>query len=224
MIELDKDYSWSTHQPLLQTILEIFKPELIMELGVGKYSTPVFTKYNFKELICVECDNNWLQSVKDTIVLKENINFIYHDLGKDITLGTFPHQLTEKQRFDITQYYQELSKEIFKKSTQPKFLFVDNHTCCRTIAINTLYKNFDIIAYHDCEPAGIKWYEYYFEKDLEKDYDHYVLKSPISWTGCFINKGLNATESKLKHVSISNINEYCKKVGLTNDRMILAKE
>lgn len=221
---MDKDYSWSTHQSMLQTILYTFKPELLVELGVGKYSTSVLLDYNFKELICIECDSDWLQFIKNSVSPKENVTFIHHDLGKEITLGTFLYQLTEEQKENIIHYYEDFSKKISEKNLQPKFLFVDNHTCCRTLAINTLYKDFDIIAYHDCEPLGIKWYEYYFKEDLEKEYDHYILKSPSSWTGCFFHKKLNITESVFINNSIPYIEEYCKKVGLDNDRIILVKE
>ena len=91
------------------------------------------------------------------------------------------------------------------------------------MAINGLYKQFDVIIYHDCEPRAIRWYEYYFKEDLKESFDHYVLKTPRSWTGCFINPSLEI-EAQLfaniqKHIAL-----YSNEIGVDPSLIYLDKE
>ena len=41
-MELDRSYAWSTHRPLLQSLVSTLKPKYILELGMGVHSTPIF--------------------------------------------------------------------------------------------------------------------------------------------------------------------------------------
>lgn len=204
-MKIDSNYEWSTHRPLLQGVVAAFKPDFILELGMGVFSTPIFVDYAPEELLCVENDEEWLNHMKASFGYEHQM--LLHKLDPNILLGTHPYQLTPEQRSDITNYYKELSKVIEDKKSTTKFLFVDNFTCCRTIAINNLYKNFDIIAYHDCQPEGIAWYEYYFDEGLTNGYTYHLLKTPTSWTGVFIKNTLDYTE--LSKVITPFITEYC---------------
>lgn len=215
-------YGWSTHQPLLRALLKTFSPKFILELGVGLHSTPIFIDYDPDELMCVENDNEWLHKIKTQCSFKKEHTLIFHDLGCGINLQTFLNQLNTEQKIGIVNYYKKLSDLIQNKTKYPKLMFVDNFTCCRSSAINVLYKNFDIVVYHDCEPAGIDWYEYYFVDDLKNRFNSYKLKSQANWTGCFINKNLNQDE--LKQNILPYISEYRANNKLYSDKIYLEKE
>lgn len=219
IMEIEDYYGWSTHRPLLQTLVAVYKPQFILELGVGVYSTPIFIDYTPKELMCIENDEKWFNHMKSKF---SGCNIILHKLDDSIDLDTFPKQLTKEQTNNITNYYNNLCKQLQSNDSHLKMLFVDNFTCCRAIAINTLYKAFDIVAYHDCEPKGIDWYEYYFVDDLKKEFNSYMLKAPASWAGVFIKHDLD--QSKLYTTIIPYINKYCGENRLNNKQVYLEKE
>jgi hypothetical protein len=83
-----------------------------------------------------------------------------------------------------------------------------------------MFDSFDIIVYHDCEPAGVVWYEYTFSELLYQKYDNFILTCPTAWTGCFIKKSLNA-EHNLRNTIASHINKYCENIGIDQGLMIL---
>jgi hypothetical protein len=35
---------WGSHLPLLESLIQVVHPELILELGVGRHSTPLFAR------------------------------------------------------------------------------------------------------------------------------------------------------------------------------------
>ena len=192
MINLAKKWDWSTHQPVIKAILKEFHPDLIVELGMGNFSTPILSSQDGR-YVGIDNDSEWFN-----FVTKE-----YHLEGKDIRLQEIKHpiaykwnQLTDQEQIDIIMYYQLRQIEFSFDRGKMKFLFVDNHTCARTQAINIMGIAFDIIVYHDCEPAGIPWYSYYFNDQIRVNYDKYELQTPRSWTGCFIKKGIEHNLTK----------------------------
>lgn len=210
-MELAQDYSWSTHQPLLYSLLECFEPEFVLELGVGLYSTPIFSNdQNIKKLISVENDKEWYEHILKNINFKSNHELFWHDL-KELNKYMFLKDLNESQIKRLKENYEDIYNTTCDSNYNLKLLFVDNFTCCRTIAINTLYKYFDIIVYHDAE--GVDWYDYdKFDEDLILKYHRYILQSERSWTGCFIKNDLK----NLKYVS-ENIKQYIQKYCIENN-------
>lgn len=197
MINIATGWAWSTHQPLLKAVLKEFNPDLIVELGMGNYSTPILSSGNGR-YVGIDNDSEWLD-----FVIKEN-----HFEGKDIRLQEIKHpiaykwnQLTDQEQIDIINFYKLRQIEFTFDRGKMKLLFVDNHTCARTQAINIMGTAFDVIIYHDCEPLGIPWYSYYFNDQIKNDYDKYELRTPKSWAGCFIKKGI-------KHNLTETINEF----------------
>jgi len=207
-MKIDKDYSWSTHIPLLNAILDVFNPQLILELGMGLYSTKLFLDYNPKRLICIEQDKKWMNYIKDMYAINDS-DVAMHYMHDDIKIGTFLRQLTAEQKEEISRYYRLVGRVTTSNSLTPRLLFVDNYTCCRTIAINALYEHFDVIVYHDCEPnAAIYCYEYKFDENLLINYNHYILRTPRSWTGCFVRREFN-NYSELESDIEPYIEQYC---------------
>lgn len=208
-MKIEDDYEWSSHQPLLNLLLNFFKPKLILELGMGIYSTPIFLEYNPEQLICIENNKEWFEYMLKSYTFKNKNIVNFHNLPDDINIGTFLNKLTESQRFEISKYYIDLANEIKENPNFPKLMFVDNYTCCRTLAINNMHNSFDIIVYHDCQPKGIIWYEYYFDEAINNKFTSYILRTPRGDTGCFINKRLKYTDNALKETLTTYSNKYC---------------
>lgn len=201
-----ENYAWSTHQPLLHTVLEFFEPKFIVELGIGLYSTPIFSNYKSAQLVSIENDKEWIEYISKKLNLEYKI--IFHDIGPDLDKTSFVKDMTQDQKRKIKDYYINFKNQYMYTYLSPKLLFVDNYTCCRTIAINTLYSSFDIIIYHDAE--GVEWYEYYFDKDIKNKYNNYILKTDRSTTGCFIKKTFKYEEIDLQKNIWPHILKYCK--------------
>lgn len=214
------NWEWSSHQPLIRGALAEFKPNYILELGMGEYSTPIFIEYSPEEMLGVENEKEWLEHVNKKYGTK--YPSILHQLDSKLGLGTFLRELTDEQKETIKDYYKDLSIDIKNNNNSPKLLFVDQFTCCRTLSINTLYDYFDVIIYHDCQPPGIDWYEYYFDKELKDTYTHYTLKTPIVWTGCFVKNSLK--DNNLHQTILPYIKQYCAEHKLNESEVFLANE
>ena len=215
-------YEWSTHIPLLKSLTEVMQPKLIVELGTGLHSTPIFLQSTAEKLYFIDNDQAWLSRIQESNTFDNRCTVRYHGLGEEITLTTFLRQLTAEKKAEISNYYIALSAEINSIAVSPKMLFVDHYTCARTLSINLLFESFDIIAYHDCQPKGTKWYEYYFNQGLLDNYELHYLKSPTSWTGCFIKKSFN-DYSTLNAVMRPYVDSYCDENQLSRDAMSFGK-
>lgn len=186
-VRISNNYAYSTHQPLLTLLSEVFKPPFVLELGMGYYSTTLIQKMPCEKMH-IENDKAWISEMN----VKGNV--MHHEItvpNQDIPV----HDISPGQKADIEKYYTALRKEI--KSNKYNLLFVDNYSCCRAIAINTLYPEFDLIVYHDCEPQAIYRNNYYFDLGLINDFDHYTLITPRTWAGCFIRKSINDNNDQL---------------------------
>ena len=216
---MENDWQWSSHTPVLKTLTKIFNFDFILELGTGKNSTPILGETK-AELLCIDNDLNWLNYTKSLLPNRtEKTQFIHHDLGEGIVIGTKVHELVESKKHEIKNYYNNLASKI--PTSGLKMCFVDQFTCARTFSINALLDKFDVLAYHDCEPAGVPWYEYYFDKEKTKEYDIYMFKTSIVWTGFFIKKGLDFNISSLLQTCQSESLDYAQKIGADVSSMTL---
>lgn len=171
-------YDYSTHLPLLRAVMDNIKPAFVLELGTGIHSTPVLSKGNY---LGIENDLEWMAEVNKACQAK-----IIHQ-PTDIDISTPLRALTEAQQKEITDYYNSL----VIPDVLPRFLFVDNYTGFRTLAINALKEKFDFVSYHDCEPAGIAWYDY--DRLDKRGYYSYYICSPTSWTCLMSRKAVELT-------------------------------
>jgi len=219
-MDIQRQWYWTTHRALLQTMMKFFNPEFIVEMGMGEYSTPLFMDFEPNKYLGIENDIEWFDHMKGTVPDKYQVEL--HTLPDSVTIKTFPKELTDEQRGKIVEYYLNLGSRIDKVQATNKFLFVDHFTCARAIAINILGKHFDLIAYHDCEPAGVTWYEYYFNEYLKNDYNHYELQTPKSWAGAFIKKEIN--QNGFIAASDIFIAKYCDENGLNPATVNLVKK
>lgn len=184
-MDIQTTWWWSSHTPVLQAAVEVFRPEFILELGCGQYSTPVFDSAGVK-VWSIDNDQEWLQRTKESLSADTKVEFLFHDLGPEVQIGTKPFELTDAKRNELIGYYTDLSNRI--PTASRKLAFVDQFTAARTFSINAILGVMDVVIYHDCEPAGIPWYEYYFDEGKCEAYDLYTFKTPVVWTGIFIRK------------------------------------
>jgi hypothetical protein len=169
-IIVDNNYSWATHQPLIKAVMDLYYPKLVLELGAGYHSTFIFRSYLTK-LISIENDKEWVEYLNTEFDTK----IIYHNLGT-INPITVYDKLPESDKATLIEYYNAIEIPEFI----PRLLFVDQFTCGRAISINEIGFRFDIIIYHDCEPASVPIYGY--DKINLDGYNRYYLKSQASWS------------------------------------------
>jgi hypothetical protein len=213
----DLHWSWQTHQPLIRTILSNYKPEYILEIGIGLFSTPLFVEeYSSKKYLGIDNDFEWFSMFKEKY---PNSDFIFHEIQNTV-IGTKVYELQEYQKASIIDYYQKLRSKIISENYERKLLFVDNYTCARTFAINNLHDLFDIVILHDTEPAAYSWYSYYFDNNLINNYVKVNYETGISWTTAFIKKS-SFLEDGLKN-SVSFIQDFEHKHGIGGTKITIS--
>jgi len=218
----DFTYRYSTHIPVINTIIEILTPELIVELGVGLFSTPVLLNSKAQKTIHVENDNDWLNYITRTYEkqLNQKNELLLHTLDNYVTVGLNEKELKEKTRQDIIQYYLNLSEKLKKMNYKKSVLMVDGYTCTRKISLDVLTNNFDVAIYHDAED---KIYNYSnIDKKLFENYDNYVLETLRTHTGLFIKKKI-IDEKDLRYVLNKHILSYVNNLNITSEGFNLVK-
>lgn len=173
-IESDDLYAYSTHQPLIQAVLNLYKPQFVLELGAGLHSTPLFKGTNY---LGIENDRQWIDVIKKEF----GVDITFHDLG-DIGISTYLHQMTEAQKEFIRNYYLSLDLPDIK----PNLLFIDSYPSCRAIAMNTLRDKFDLMIFHDAEPGTFQ-VDGYDTVNME-GFNTYYLKTSANWTGLMVKE------------------------------------
>jgi len=196
-MNINNGYEWSTHQPIIKAVMELYTPAFVLELGIGDNSTPVFLNYKTK-LLGVESDKEWIDHIRNKY---KNIDVIYHDLN-EVKIFTHLKELSDDKKFEIFNYYHNLVIPELK----PNLLFVDQFTACRTLSINALYDKFDLILYHDCQYAGIPFYDYNLIN--VNGFIKYFLKSPSSWTGLMVRTKIDKGYTALNMAILPYIIEY----------------
>jgi GT2 family glycosyltransferase len=171
-----RDASTTTHVPLINLSLSLFKPKFILELGIGYYSTPIFRHYVNESELCfytgVENSKSWIKQINNKF---KGLNLIHHDL-EGLSIGMMLKDISKYKQDVITKYFTSIPLP----PVSPKLLFVDNYGSCRVLAINALKHEFDIIILHDSELAGAM--EYNYDKINSTGFKMLYLKNNLSWT------------------------------------------
>ena len=176
--DISSDYAWSSHQPMIRMALKVFKPKFILELGIGRYSTPVFLKEKCEKAF-IENGEKWIREMDLPGVVHHKVNVP----NQDIPVSA----ISREERNRIIDFYLSIGDWIWDKE-EPRMMFVDGYSCCRALSINILYPAFDVIIYHDCQPEGIKRNDYYFTKEIKDQFDIYNLTNPKTWTNIVTGK------------------------------------
>ena len=219
-------YRWSTHQPVVRAMVELINPEIILELGVGRYSTPLFVKFPAQKIIHVESEQGWLDLVKkenaDGITSKSE--FRHHDiapLGIE-SIKILPSQLNESQKSAIDNYYQSLATEIEIMPYKSSLIFTDGFASCRKSTVDCLTGVTDVMIFHDAEKPEEYGYDK-LEPKLYETHDEYLLKTATSWTGFMIKKDI-ATEERINEVINKYVDIYIAELGIDRKGFELVKK
>jgi len=203
-----KLFKWSSHNPVIYSILEILNPEFILELGIGNYSSPLFLNSKAKKIIHIENDIDWINTIKSKYQFDERSEIIYHNLNDEVSNSTPRHKVPEACLKESEEFYNNLGQKLLMSNSVGKLLFVDHFACLRTMSINILGNGFDAIIFHDAETPQIYNYDE-LSSNLKIKFDCYILKTPSSWTGFYIKKNLIAAE-KLKTIVYKYAEEFGK--------------
>lgn len=188
-----KIFKWSSHTPVIQSALDLVQPRFVLELGIGNFSTPHFLASAAERILHIENDQQWLEHVQHTFTDTDHSEFRLHWLGDHVNKSTGWNRLVIDQQTECLTYYQDLAQEIHGLNLKSRLLFVDHFTCLRALAINCLGDEFDCIIYHDAETPEVYGYET-IRADFADQFDHYMLHTRSSWTGCLIRKNSVTTD------------------------------
>ena len=217
-------YKWSTHQPVISTMMEILKPELIIELGTGRYSSPgLISSTSALKTIHIDNDAEWIRLIQEenSHLITEKNEFRVHDvLSLGITsLKTLPSMLTLEQKTFIDQYHNNLAEEIKKMNFKSSMIFTDGFAACRKSSVDLLTGVSDSLIFHDAEKPQAYGYDN-LNKDLYNTHDEYLLKTATSYTGFFVRKGIISFED-LNTIMNKHINVYIKNLDISKDKFEL---
>lgn len=195
------EWKYASHTPLIKGILDLYKPNYILELGCGMYSTPLFCGYigtnEDVEYHGIDNDIDWINRIKKTL----GVSITHHDLG-EIDRSTTWGALSTSQRAGIQKYYEEIAYTL--NNDQTKLLFVDGFACTRKIAIDVLKGFFDVVIYHDSQPKkGTDVFGHMYNQSRELGFEKYHLKTMRNWTSVMVkdDKGFIALkESVAPHI------------------------
>jgi hypothetical protein len=178
----DRSFRYGTHVPVLQAMLDVFQPSGILELGVGRNSTPLFHEYG-KRLVSVETNRQWIDEIGKTFPQRANFSLIHHELTS-ITERTRAHTIPERVKSECVKYYLAI------KAMNPELnlLFIDHVSGLRAATLISLHQHFDHVVYHDADKAGYR-YDLFTQQDTGSHL-HFVLRSFVPCTGLLIRKNL----------------------------------
>lgn len=193
------EYRYGTAIPVLKTIIDVFSPKHILELGVGRHSTSLMYCYEKVKLTCIESDKNWIEEVKKVLPEREGFNIIHHNLP--FSVHTRRHQIDSSTRDECIKFYKD------QLDIDMDFLFIDHIAGLRVDSLIELHRFFDLIAYHDSEDSC---YLYdLFDKRKSIDYFHIENKTPLVYTGILIQKDRFEKLGEFLIKLSKNNSDYC---------------
>lgn len=211
IMKVPGEWKWASHTPLIEGVLDLYKPQMVLELGCGLHSTPLF---QIDDIIYKGVDNDleWIGRVETEL----GVEIEYHNLhGIDRT--TLWSSLSILQKKNIKEYYQNLCVRSFVlMNSGPKLLFVDGFACTRKIAIDVLKSHFDIIIYHDSQRTKAGVFNHLYNQKEEPGFAKYHLTSVRNWTSIMVkvDKGIVALRNSVApHISKFYV-QWGKNVGM----------
>jgi hypothetical protein len=210
-------YKWSTHQPVNNAMLEVLKPELVIEIGTGRYSSPGLITSSALKTIHIDNDPGWIDLVRkeNAHIITDKNEFRIHDI---IPLGiaslrVLPSELTPMQKDSIDNYHNELAAEIKAMNYKSTMIFTDGFASCRKSSVDILTSGVDVLIFHDAEKPAVYGYNN-LNKDLYNTHNEYLLKTALSWTGFFIRKGIITFED-LSMIIDKHVDIYVKDLNIS---------
>lgn len=212
-----KEFSMGSHLPVLGAILEVFKPEGIMELGAGIKSTPLLYNYG-KKLVSIESDKEWVDVVRAKTGSRENFKLVHHEIGHDMhRKAKYPSFTKEITKECVAFYNKFLDDDL-------DFLFVDHVSGLRPIALMYLYKHFKIVAFHDVQDWAYRYDVFYSKEGLvPKNYLHLNFESFVSHTGILIHHDHRHLVEEFDKALRKYSEKYCEEFGRTYKKHTLRR-
>ena len=179
------EQTWGSHQPVLQAMIEVMKPQSAIECGCGNYSTPHLQ--TIPQLHTIEHDVRWASKVCGKYPPSPS-----HEWTIQVMPGKNPTRMEElsgEENSRIRLFYDTLGY----KTAPFDLLFVDTFTACRVPAIMALGKKAKWIVIHDLEPPGCEVYGWPLLEVCVNTWKGYVNKPTgrtkhcrtIAWTGVY---------------------------------------
>ena len=193
-------FEYGTHLPVLKSIVEVFHPHGVLELGAGKFSTPLFYN-NVKKVVTIETDGKWIEEVAKMLPPRDQFALTHHSLPQ-LTSKTRTGAIPQRTKSECVEYYQQ----IIDQNSGLDFLFIDHISGLRAFTLFALYRQFDFIVYHDAEDKGYG-YEQFAEFD-NGEFFHHVLRAYIPHTGILIRKTFAGAMPQFKQVLDKNALAY----------------
>jgi hypothetical protein len=195
-------FEYGTHLPVLKAVVEVFQPRGVLELGAGKFSTPLFYRH-VKKVITVETDETWIHEVGKLVQPREGFALIHHRVPR-LTSKTRARAISQGTKNECVKYYEG----IIDRHPELDFLFIDHVSGLRSWTLFHLYTRFDFIVYHDAEEKG-HGYERFSDFD-NGEYFHYVLRAYIPHTGILIRKRFSPSMAEFQRCLDNNALGYFK--------------
>lgn len=185
-VNQQKSIRWGSHIPLNKALLQTFPITGVLELGAGFNSTPLFfDKLNY--VVSIESDKEWITNLLKTanLSISENKKILYHQVPNDITRSTLRPNISNTILNDAVNFYKCNSNKNLN------YLFIDQYAGFRYDALQNMYDEYDIIAYHDVQEKNVYAYES-FTLNKNTEYYRFIHTSFAAYTGVLISKKFNS--------------------------------
>jgi len=174
-----KSLRWGSHIPVSAAVIKTFPIIGALELGAGRHSTK-FLFDNLRYVTSIENDLNWIGKLRLTIPEDEHHQIIHHPIPENIKLGT--------PRKEIDNDVLNEASDFYRKHVDLRFgyLFVDCFAGFRLQALQSIYEQFNVIAYHDANEDNDHYYDY-SKLTLNAKYKSYIDKTFEAHTGLLVS-------------------------------------
>lgn len=197
--ENDRSFEYGTHLPVLQSLLDVFRPQGVLELGAGRHSTALFHR-SVKHLVSIETHAKWVEELRRTIPAREHFALVHHSVP--FSERTRYREIPQAAKDECVRHYET----VLSQHPQLDLLFIDHVSGLRAHSLAALYSRFDLAVYHDAEDRGYGWEQ--FDFDRSPTHFHFIFKTFVPHTGVLIRKTLAARLPEWKQVLRQRAQDY----------------
>lgn len=180
--DMEKKIRWGSHIPVNNSVISALPITGVMELGAGFNSTPIFFK-SLENVVSIEADAKWIATLQSEagLVNTDTQLLIHHDVPTSIKRGTLRSNIPKSIRKEAIKFYS------YHIKPELNYLFVDQYAGFRVDSLIYLHDKFDVIAYHDAQPADDPFYDYTAFKP-SNDYLWFRYETFPGYTGVIVSK------------------------------------
>lgn len=182
-------FEYGTHLPVSRALIEVFKPKGVLELGAGKFSTPLFYQ-KVKKLVTIETDATWIGEVAKIVPPRDGFELIHHSVK--LSSKTRARSISQKVKDECVAFY----RNAMARHSGLDYLFIDQVSGLRAFTLFSLYRQFEFVVYHDAEDKGYG-YEQFADCD-NGEYFHFLMSTYIPFSGILIHRKHAAKMAEFK--------------------------